>query len=81
MLSPFRIHRLSNTLRGFEAIHIERVWAAISEARRMLADHPCPDTFLGRRTYEPFPAEKHRESHGELAKRQLTKINSSTNLR
>ena len=57
-MSPaFHISRLSNSVKGLEEKHVERTWAVIKEARMMLADTPCPDTFLGRKTQEPFPNE------------------------
>jgi len=57
-MSPaFHISRLSNSVKGLEEKHLERTWAVIKEARKMLADTPCPDTFLGRKTQEAFPAE------------------------
>jgi hypothetical protein len=62
MLQPSRIHRLSNLVRGLEAQHVQQAWTAVEVARRTLADHPCPDTFLGRRTQEPFPAENNLKS-------------------
>ena len=37
--------------------HVEQVRDAIRESRRAL-DLPLPDTFLGRRTHEPFPSEQ-----------------------
>jgi hypothetical protein len=55
MSSAFHISRLSNRAKGLEEKHLERTWAVIKEARKMLADTPCPDTFLGRKTQEPFP--------------------------
>src|SRR5262249_12393740 len=58
MPSVYRIIRLSNTMKGLEDRHTEHAWATIREARKMLADIPCPDTFLGRKTQEPFPNEK-----------------------
>ena len=57
-MSPaFHISRLSNSAKGLEEKHLERTWAVIKEARKMLADTPCPDTFLGRKTQEAFPQE------------------------
>jgi hypothetical protein len=52
----FHINRLSN-FKGWDDEQIEFAWAAIRESRLMLADNPCPDTFLGRKTQEPFPNE------------------------
>lgn len=42
--------------------------AALDELRKVIAqareilDQPTPDTFLGRRTYEPYPAEAGNEN-------------------
>jgi hypothetical protein len=60
MLPAIRVNRRSNTAKELEERHIEEAWATIHEARRMLADHPCPDTFLGRKTQEPFPDNNDR---------------------
>lgn len=49
--------------------HVEQVRDAIREARKAL-ELPLPDTFLGRRTHEPFPngqGDNHQES--SVAKR------------
>lgn len=37
--------------------HVERARKAIRESREVLM-LPRPDTFLGRRTHEPFPSEQ-----------------------
>ena len=52
-----RINRLANTRQGMEEAHLDSARTAISQARRTLIDHPCPDIFLGRKTQEPFPNE------------------------
>jgi hypothetical protein len=61
MIPAVRIVRTSNTIKALEEQHIAQVSTAIREARRMLADHPCPDTFLGRKTQEPFPMQDEAE--------------------
>jgi hypothetical protein len=66
MLPTLRIIRLSNTLKGSEEKHLEFAWTAIMQARRMLTDHPCPDTFLGRKTQEPFPSENVVQRRSQL---------------
>lgn len=53
----YRINRMSNTMQGIEEAYLDAARTAISEARRMLIDNPCPDLFLGRKTQEPFPNE------------------------
>ena len=66
-MSPaFHISRLSNSAKGLEDKHLERTWAVIKEARKMLADTPCPDTFLGRKTQEPFPSENVVQRRSQL---------------
>jgi hypothetical protein len=68
-VSPaFHISRLSNSAKGLEEKHLERTWAVIKEARKMLADTPCPDTFLGRKTQEPFPKENGRKAKAAYLK-------------
>ncbi|WP_298261608.1 hypothetical protein [Bradyrhizobium sp.] len=57
MLRIFGIRRPSNTVNDLEEKHLEQAWAAINGSRQMLVDNPSPDTFLGRRTQEPFPRE------------------------
>jgi hypothetical protein len=57
LLPPVGIIRLSNTTKGLEERHLEDARAAIKQARHMLADDACPDTFFGRKTQEPFPDE------------------------
>ena len=56
MLRIFRVIRSSNTVKGLEEKEIEQARAAISASRRTL-ENPLPDTFLGRKTREPFPRE------------------------
>jgi hypothetical protein len=56
-----RIVRLSNTMKGLEERLLRQAHAAIVRARRTLSEQPCPDTFLGRKTQEPFPQELPKE--------------------
>jgi len=58
MQPAYRIHRLSNTTAGLEEVLLAYARAAIIEARQMLVDNPCPDTFVGRKTQQPFPWEE-----------------------
>ncbi|WP_456746097.1 hypothetical protein [Bradyrhizobium sp. USDA 4354] len=44
--------------------HVEQVRKTIREARTVL-ELPPPDTFLGRRTHEPFPSEQADDAPGE----------------
>ena len=55
MSLTFRGNRLSNPTRGLEQSRLEDMAAAIVETRGVLVDNPCSDTFLGRKTQEPFP--------------------------
>ena len=58
MAPIFRVVRLSNRTEQLEEKLYQRAWTAITETRQMLADNPCPDTFAGRKTQEPFPSEE-----------------------
>ena len=58
MLSVFRIFRLSNVLKEQDATHLAMVRAAIAEVRQSLNNSCSADSFAGRRTQEPFPAEE-----------------------
>lgn len=49
-----RIIRISDTAKWLVDTNLEYVRAVLAEGRRVLAE-PCPDTFLGRKTHEPFP--------------------------
>ncbi len=57
MLPTYRVIRLSDGPKGPGEKHLELAWTAILQARQTLTDHPSPDTFLGRKTQEPFPNE------------------------
>jgi len=57
MQPGYRIIRLPNATQEQEQVHLDYALAAVIEARRLLVDNPCPDTFLGRKTQEPFPRE------------------------
>ena len=57
MPSAVIIH-LSSTAQRLQEVHMENAWTAIAAARRALKDNPMPDTFMGRKTQEPFPVEK-----------------------
>ena len=58
MAKAARIGRVVKAAKLLEEAHLEDALAAIRQARQTLADYPCPDTFLGRRTHEPFASEK-----------------------
>jgi len=58
MQPAYRINRLSNITEGFEEALLVYARATIIEARQMLVDNPCPDTFVGRKTQQPFPWEE-----------------------
>ena len=53
--NPFRVHRLPNTLKDLETRHLELMHEAIARSRELLKNTPQPDTFVGRKTYQPFP--------------------------
>ena len=56
--SQFRIFRIVNVIKGEYADHILQAKARVAEARQALKDIPLVDTFVGRKTQEPFPKEK-----------------------
>ena len=58
MARIFRIVRSFKTSKNSDDQQLEETWAAINEARRLLADNPRPDTFAGRKTQEPFRREE-----------------------
>ena len=47
------IHRLSNLFKDVEAEHLKWMREAIANSRELLIS-TLPDTFAGRKTYEPF---------------------------
>lgn len=47
-----------------DALHVEQVRSSIRESRKA-PELPQPDTFLGRRTHEPFPSEQRDERQDE----------------
>jgi hypothetical protein len=49
------VHRLSDALRDVAAKHLELVRDAIVRSRELLK-FPPPDSFVGRKTQEPFPS-------------------------
>jgi hypothetical protein len=51
------VHRLPNTLKDLIVKHIETVRVAIAKSRDILKKPP-PDSFVGRKTQEPFPKEE-----------------------
>jgi hypothetical protein len=54
---PFRVYRVSNTLRDIASEHLRQMRDEIARSRELLKG-PLPDTFLGRKTQEPFPKEE-----------------------
>ena len=44
------------------AEHLQVVRVSLARSFEVLRDYPAPDTFVGRRTYEPFPKENDEES-------------------
>jgi hypothetical protein len=67
MLPTSRILRLSSTSYGQDARYLQLARTAIIRARHMLADYPRPDTFVGRKTQEPFPSEHSLDSNSNPA--------------
>ncbi len=58
MFQPFKVFRAVKSAKELDAKHVEKIRAAIEQARQTLLDCPSPDTFAGRKTQEPFPREK-----------------------
>lgn len=57
MLPTFRIFRISKTRKEFDDCQIKQANAAVVHSRKVLTDNPLPDTFMGRKTQEPFAEE------------------------
>ena len=53
---PFRVYRVSNTLKDLASEHLRQMHDAIARSREMLRG-ALPDTFVGRKSQEPFPKE------------------------
>lgn len=53
MWTPFRIFRIQD----INTNHVEQLREVIAQSQKLLGDNPTPDTFVGRKTQEPFPAE------------------------
>jgi len=54
---PFRLYRVSNTLRDVTSEHLRQMHEAIARSREILKG-ALPDTFLGRKSQEPFLKEE-----------------------
>jgi hypothetical protein len=52
----FRFYRVSNTLNDIASEHLRQMRDAIARSREILKG-ALPDTFLGRKSQEPFPKE------------------------
>jgi hypothetical protein len=65
---PVIIHRISNRTKGYDAIHLAAVRAAVAHGEQMLEHSSAVDTFLGRKTQEPFPREKLENRNAALAR-------------
>lgn len=57
MKLPVRIFRSSNVRQELDAEHIKAARASVADSRKVLEDNPMPDTFVGRKTHEPFAPE------------------------
>jgi hypothetical protein len=51
---PFRISRIQD----MDAKQVDQMREVIAQSRKLLSNNPVPDTFVGRRTQEPFPNEE-----------------------
>jgi hypothetical protein len=51
------VHRLSDALKDLAAKQLAMVRDAIARSRELLK-FPPPDSFVGRKTQEPFPTEE-----------------------
>jgi len=52
----FRVYRVPNTWQDEEAEHLARMLDAVARSREVLKCR-LPDTFVGRKSQEPFPKE------------------------
>ena len=59
---PVIIHRVSNRTKGYDAMHLNAVRAAMAHGEEILENSSAVDTFLGRKTQEPFPKEEKLEN-------------------
>ena len=50
-----RIFRMSDREKDGEAVLRAQALAVVAWAKTVLSSNPAPDTFLGRKTQEPFP--------------------------
>jgi hypothetical protein len=57
MTYPFRIFRRSNTIKDYDAQHLEAVRAAIAHSKEVIENSYAADSFAGRKSQEPFPNE------------------------
>ena len=55
--NPFRIYRIPNTLKDKEAEHLRQTRDAVARCIDILKA-PLPDTFVGRKSQDPFPKEE-----------------------
>jgi hypothetical protein len=53
-----RSFRLFRANRDFDVAQLRLMNDVIARSRELLQRHPVPDTFLGRKTQEPFPREE-----------------------
>jgi hypothetical protein len=50
---PFRVYRVSSKLRELASEHLRQMHEAIARSREIL-NSALPDTFVGRKSQEPF---------------------------
>ena len=55
--NPFHIFRIPSSLKDQEAQHLRQVYEAIARGLEILKA-PLPDTFVGRKSRDPFPKEE-----------------------
>ena len=55
--NPFHIFRIPSSLKDQEAQHLRQVYEAIALGLEILKA-PLPDTFVGRKSQDPFPKEE-----------------------
>jgi hypothetical protein len=67
---PFRVYRVSNALKELASEHLRQMHDAIARSRELLRG-VLPDTFLGRKSQEPFPDEDmdYREERRRMARK------------
>ena len=71
MAHPVSIYRISNRTKDYDAVHLATVRAAVAHGKEVLKNSHAADTFLGRKTQEPF-AKAERATRTSWNRAQLS---------